>query len=81
MDKIRESKAPAIINFSYQVAPPLTWETWMIDERAKSIQADIERTELLLGHVYSEDYQILKDEYIVQGDCTYHHLIARRVDE
>lgn len=72
-------EAPAIINISYGVNPVYDLQ------RAKTTEYSSEKAVVSVSArdeyirlCYSSDYEILKDEYIVHGDFTYHHLIARR---
>ena len=77
---------PAIIVFSYRIDPVEEANVrHMVDPFS---EADYKQWEDRLAVrderirlCYSSDYKILKDEYVVNGDHTYHHLIARRGDD
>lgn len=75
---IQEAK-PSVINFSYQAMPDINrmWSPSYVERHRKNVQSQSEL-------IYSDDYEIIKDEYIQGVDdgqpITYHHIIAKRVE-
>ena len=70
---------PALINISYEVQKMSNTNREYSQMRGYLEERD--RMDNLVALVYSDNYKIVKDEYIVQGDYTLHHLIASRVKD